>query len=77
MASRKTHCAVQAPSTLCGLVNQIFALSATHDVGNQVNRHHRRFSCLLQRMNAFYVPCDDWRPIALRSGRVPFDADLV
>ncbi len=50
MASPKPHCAVQTPSTLCGLVNQIFALSATLDVGNQVNGHHRRCRvCSMER----------------------------
>ncbi len=42
MASPKLHFAAQTPSTLCGLVNQIFALSATHDVHNQINWCHWR-----------------------------------
>ncbi len=61
MASHKPHCAVQTPSTLCGLVNQIFALSATHDVGNQVNGCHRRCHalCATRLLFAFSATIDD------------------
>ncbi len=38
MASPQPHCAVQTPSTSCGLVNQIFALSVTHDVAKNLSK---------------------------------------
>ena len=71
MASAIPLSAAQTPSTLCGLVNQIFALSGTQDVGCQGCWGHAEMtddvvvsmSWFFRGMNAFRHPFYDWRPI--------------
>ena len=71
MASAKPLCAAQTPSTLCGLVNQILALSGTQDVGCQACGGHAEMTddvvvsmwWLFRGINALRHPFYDSRPI--------------